>query len=148
MSEGLNKVMLLGNLGFDPELKMTQGGMAILKLRMAVNERYKDRNDAWKDKVEWVSVVLFGRRAESLRNYLSKGSSLFVEGRLSTTSYEKNGEKRYMTQVVADKVILTGGKYGVARDDATRGRPAQPQASDDGSDAPDDMPADDEDLPF
>jgi single-strand DNA-binding protein len=147
VSEGLNCVHLLGNLGADPEFKMTQGGTGILKLRMAVNERYRDRDGAWKDKVEWVSVVLFGKRAESLQNYLSKGSSLFVEGRLSTTSYEKNGEKRYSTQVVADKIILTGWEVQrVERYDSPRGRTAPKQAPDDGP--ADDMPADDEDLPF
>lgn len=148
MSEGLNCVHLIGNLGADPEFKMTQGGMAILKLRMAVNERHKDRDGSWKDKTEWVSVVLFGKRAEGLQKYLSKGSSLFVEGRISTSSYEKNGEKRYITQVVADKIILTGGKGGGARDDATRYSPRPSQSAGDEPAPADDLPVDDDDLPF
>ena len=110
MAEGLNKVMLLGNLGADPELKVTQGGQAVLKLRLATTETYLDRNKTRQERTEWHSVTLWGPRGEALAKFLQKGERIFVEGRISTSSYEKDGEKRYRTEVVATNIILTGGK--------------------------------------
>jgi single-strand DNA-binding protein len=110
MAEGLNKVMLLGNLGADPELKVTQGGQAVLKLRLATTESYLDRNNARQERTEWHRVTLWGKRAEALAKFLTKGERIFVEGRISTSSYEKDGEKRYSTEVVATNIILSGGK--------------------------------------
>lgn len=109
MAEGLNKVMLLGNLGADPELKITQGGQAILKLRIATTESYLDRNNTRQERTEWHSVTLWGKRGEALAKFLTKGERIFVEGSLRTSSYEKDGEKRYRTEVVATNVILAGG---------------------------------------
>ncbi len=119
MAEGLNRVMLLGNLGADPELRVTPGGQAVLKLRLATNESYVDRNNVRQERTEWHRVTVWGRRAEALGKFLQKGDSLFVEGRLQTSSYEKNGEKRYSTEVVANNVILSGrgrGEGAGARD--------------------------------
>jgi len=110
MAEGLNRVMLLGNLGADPELRVTPGGQAVLKLRLATNESYVDRNNVRQDRTEWHRVTVWGRRAEALGKILQKGDSLFVDGRLQTSSYEKNGEKRYSTEVVANNVLLPGGR--------------------------------------
>jgi len=110
MAEGLNRVMLLGNLGADPELRVTPGGQAVLKLRLATNESYVDRNNVRQERTEWHRVTIWGRRAEALGKILQKGDSLFVEGRLQTSSYEKNGEKRYSTEVVANNVVLPGGR--------------------------------------
>jgi single-strand DNA-binding protein len=110
MAEGLNRVQLLGNLGSDPELKMTQGGQAVLKLRLACTEKYKDKNETWAERTEWVSVTLWGKRGEALAKFLAKGDRIFVEGSLRTSSFEKNGEKRYSTEVNATNVILCGGK--------------------------------------
>ena len=112
MADGLNKVMLLGNLGAEPELRITPGGQAVLKLRMATNESYLDKNNVRQERVEWHRVTIWGRRAEALGKILNKGDSLFVEGRIQTSSYEKNGEKRYSTEIVADEVILCGGRGG------------------------------------
>lgn len=109
MAEGMNKVMLLGNLGADPELRQG-GGTAALKLRLATTESYFDKNQTRQERTEWHSVTVFGKRAEGLAKILSKGSSLFVEGRISTSSYEKDGEKRYRTEIVATNVLLTGSK--------------------------------------
>lgn len=112
MAEGLNRVMLIGNLGADPDLKVTPGGQAILKLRLATNESYLDRNNVRQERTEWHRVTVWGRRAEALGKILQKGDSLFVEGRLQTSSYEKNGEKRYSTEVVANNIVLPGRGRG------------------------------------
>jgi len=111
MAEGLNRVMLLGNLGADPELRMTQGGQAVLKLRLATTETYLDRNRARQERTEWHSVVIWGKRAEALAKILTKGSRIFVEGGLRTSSYDdRDGNKRYRTEVVATNIILSGGR--------------------------------------
>jgi single-strand DNA-binding protein len=118
MAEGLNKVMLLGNLGADPELKMTQGGQSVLKLRLATTETYLDKNQTRQEKTEWHSVTLWGKRGEALAKFLTKGERIFVEGSLRTSSYEKNGEKRYSTEINATNIILAGrGKGAGAGDD-------------------------------
>lgn len=113
MSEGLNRVLLLGNLGQDPELRMTSGGQAVLKLRLATSETYLDRNKVKQERTEWHSVTIWGKRAEGLAKILNKGSRIFVEGGLRTTSYDdKDGQKRYRTEVNATNIILSGGGSG------------------------------------
>lgn len=112
MAEGLNRVMLFGNLGADPELRTTPGGQAVLKLRMATTETYLDRNNVRQERTEWHRVTVWGRRAEGLGKILQKGDRIFVEGRLQTSSYEKNGEKRYSTEVIANNIILGGSGRG------------------------------------
>ena len=116
MAEGLNRVMLLGNLGADPELKMTGGGQAVLKLRLATSETYLDRNKVRQERTEWHSVVVWGKRAEALGKFLTKGSRLFIEGGLRTSSYDdKDGNKRYRTEIVASNIILSGSAGGGGR---------------------------------
>lgn len=130
MAEGLNKVMLLGNLGADPELRMTSGGQAVLNLRVACSESYLDKDKQRQERTEWVSVTVWGKRGEALAKLLTKGSRVFVEGGLRTSSYDKDGEKRYKTEVVASNIILCsskatsqgqrpegGGVFSVANDD-------------------------------
>ena len=115
MAEGLNRVMLLGNLGADPELRVTAGGQAVLKLRIATTESYMDRNNTRQERTEWHSVTLWGKRGEALAKFLTKGERVFVEGSLRTSSYEKDGEKRYRTEIVASNIILGGrGRGGEA----------------------------------
>ena len=121
MAEGLNKVMLLGNLGADPELKMTQGGQSVLKLRLATTETYLDKNQTRQEKTEWHSVTLWGKRGEALAKFLTKGERIFVEGSLRTSSYEKNGEKRYSTEINATNIILAGRGKGAGAGDDTGG---------------------------
>ncbi|HEX2732779.1 MAG TPA: single-stranded DNA-binding protein [Polyangiaceae bacterium] len=120
MADGLNKVMLLGNLGADPELRVTPGGQAVLKLRVATSETYLDRNKARQEKTEWHRVVIWGKRAEALNKILAKGTRLFIEGALRTSSYDdRDGNKRYQTEIVASNVILAGrggGGGGGSRD--------------------------------
>jgi len=115
MAEGLNRVLLLGNLGADPELRMTNGGQAVLKMRLATSETYLDRNRQRQERTEWHNVVVWGKRAEALGKFLTKGTRLFVEGGLRTSSYEdRDGNKRYRTEIVANNVILSGGGGGGA----------------------------------
>lgn len=144
MAEGLNRVMLLGNLGADPELKVTQGGQAVLKLRLATTENYLDRNNTRQERTEWHSVTVWGKRGEALAKFLTKGERVFVEGSLRTSSYEKDGEKRYRTEIVANNIILGGRGRGGGADAGeggggggferrapapSREREARPQAS-------------------
>src|SRR5262245_12407052 len=113
MAEGLNRVMLLGNLGADPELRVTQGGQAVLNMRLATTETYFDRDKVRKERTDWHNVVVWGKRAEALAKFLAKGSSIFVEGSLRTSSYEdREGHKRYKTEVVAQNILLTGRGRG------------------------------------
>ena len=113
MAEGLNRVMLLGNLGADPELRMTSGGQAVLKLRLATSETYVDKNRQRQERTEWHNVVIWGKRAEALAKILTKGTRIFVEGGLRTSSYEdRDGNKRYRTEVVSSNILLQGSGGG------------------------------------
>ena len=147
MAEGMNKVIVMGNLGQDPELRATQGGTSVLTLSLAINESYLDANKERQQRTEWVRVVVWGKRAEGLSRILHKGSSVLIEGSLRTSSYEdrKSGEKRYKTEVHASEVYLSGGgashdgeRRGLARAPQRGGQAAPSQAADGGYD----------DLPF
>ncbi|MBK8253647.1 MAG: single-stranded DNA-binding protein [Polyangiaceae bacterium] len=111
MADGLNRVMLLGNLGADPELRFTQGGQAVLHLRLATTESYFDKDKVRRERTDWHNVVVWGKRGEGLAKILGKGSSIFVEGSLRTSSYDdRDGNKKYKTEVIANNVILAGGR--------------------------------------
>jgi single-strand DNA-binding protein len=111
MAEGLNRVMLLGNLGADPELRYTQSGQAVLNMRLATTESYLDRNKVRQERTDWHNVVLWGKRGEALAKFLTKGSTVFIEGGLRTSSYDdKEGNKRYKTEVHATNLILAGSR--------------------------------------
>jgi len=110
MADGLNKVLLFGNLGADPELRVTPSGQSVLNLRMATTESYLDRNNTRQERTEWHSVAIWGKRADALAKFLAKGDKVFIEGSIRTHSYEKNGEKRYRTEIVAQNIILGGGR--------------------------------------
>ncbi len=113
MAEGFNRVMLLGNLGADPELRFTQGGQAVLNLRIATTETYLDKDKVRRERTDWHNVVVWGKRGEALAKILGKGSSLFIEGSLRTSSYDdRDGNKRYKTEVIANNVILAGRGRG------------------------------------
>lgn len=115
MSDGLNKVFLLGHLGADPELRMTAGGQAVLKLRLATTETYLDKSNTRQEKTEWHSCTLWGKRAEALSKILEKGKQIHIEGSLHTSSYEKNGEKRYSTEINIRELTLCGGRNSSAQ---------------------------------
>jgi single-strand DNA-binding protein len=104
----MNKVILLGNLGADPELRYTTAGVAVLSMRLATNESYVDKNKEPQERTEWHTVVVWGNRAAGLSRVLTKGSSVLVEGGLRTSSYEKDGTKRYRTEVHAREVLFAG----------------------------------------
>src|SRR6201996_1824667 len=111
-SRSVNKVILIGHLGRDAETKFTPGGAAVTRFSVATNRRWKDKDSGeWKEETDWSNIVLW--RSENLANYLTKGTQVYVEGRLQTRSYEdKDGKKVYATEVVAEDVILLSGQGG------------------------------------
>ena len=109
----VNKVILVGNLGRDAELRYTPGGAAVATLNLATTEVWNDRNNQRQEKTEWHRVVLWGKQAESLQEYLTKGKQIYVEGRLQTRQWDdKDGNKRYTTEIRGDKIVLIGGGGG------------------------------------
>ena len=117
MADGLNRVLLVGNVGMDPELKYTQGGQAVLRLRVATSESYLDKAGQRQDKTEWHTVIIWGKRAEGLNKILVKGSGVWIEGKLQTRSWEsQQGEKRSATEVNASNIGLVGSRPGGARE--------------------------------
>jgi single-strand DNA-binding protein len=105
----VNKVILLGNLGRDPETRYTTGGDAVTNLNIATSEQWKDKNGEKQERTEWHRVVLFGRQAEIAGEYLKKGRSVYIEGRLQTRKYtDKDGVEKYSTEIVGDRMQLIG----------------------------------------
>lgn len=110
MAAGINKCILIGNLGRDPEVRYAQSGMAICKLSVAVTERVKD-GDAWKDVTEWFRVTVFGKTAENAGQYLQKGRQVYVEGRLKTDKYkDKDGVEKTSVEVIANTLQFLGSQ--------------------------------------
>ena len=114
MAKGVNKVFLLGNVGKDPEFKVTQGGMQIATFGLATAERTKGQDGNWTDKTEWHNIVCFQRTAEVVRDYVKKGSQIFVEGRITNRSWEdkESGQKKYRTEILINELSLLGGGAG------------------------------------
>jgi single-strand DNA-binding protein len=110
--KSVNKVILIGNLGKDPEVKYTPQGTPVAKITLATNERFKDKSGEWQDRTEWHNVVLWQRLAEIAGEYLKKGGKVYIEGRLQTRSWDDktSGQKKYMTEVVANDLVLLGGR--------------------------------------
>jgi single-strand DNA-binding protein len=136
MAASVNKVILVARLGADPEIRYTAGGQAVATLRVATNE-WSGSGDNREERTEWHRVVVWGKLAERCAEYLKKGRQIYLEGRLQTRSWEKDGIRRYSTEIVANTVQFLGG--GGERDGGDGGR-------DDESSGPD-MP-DDDDFPF
>ena len=112
MARGVNKVILLGNLGNDPEIKYTQGGMAIGTLSVATTFSRKDKDGNFQEKTEWHRVKLFGKTAEVAGEYLKKGRQVYIEGRIEYGSYEKDGVKHYTTDIIGEDMQMLGGGDG------------------------------------
>ena len=159
--KSVNKVILIGNLGKDPEVKYTQGGMPVAKFSIATNERFKDKDGQWQDRTEWHNVVLWQRLAEIAGEYLKKGGKVYIEGRLQTRSWDDktSGQKKYMTEVVASDLVLLGGRGEGGGDFAGSSRGSSSSASGGGNNfdqsapEPEHVPAGssaitDEDIPF
>lgn len=109
MARGVNKVILVGNLGNDPDVKYTQGGMAITTLSLATTTVRKDRDGNSQEKTEWHRVKLFGKLGEIAGEYLRKGRQVYIEGRLEYGSYDKDGVKHYTTDIIGDEMQMLGG---------------------------------------
>jgi single-strand DNA-binding protein len=112
MARGVNKVILLGNLGNDPDVKYTQGGMAIATLSVATTFSRKDKDGNFQEKTEWHRVKLFGKTAEVAGEYLKKGRQVYIEGRIEYGSYEKDGVKHYTTDIIGEDMQMLGGGDG------------------------------------
>lgn len=143
MARSLNKVTLIGNLGKDPELKYTPSGVAVATFSIATSENWKDQEGNAQEKTEWHNIVAWRKLAEICGEYLKKGKKVYLEGKLQTRNYEKDGVKRYVTEIVADQLIMldsAGGSRtnnaGVVSDEAIPSAP------------PMDGGAKDDDLPF
>ena len=107
----VNKVILIGNLGKDPEIKYTQGGMAVAHFSLATNDRVKDKDGNWTDRTEWHNIVLFDRKAEIAGEYLKKGRTVYIEGSIRTNSWDdkETGQKKYRTEIIGSQMVLLGG---------------------------------------
>ncbi len=159
MARGINKVILVGNLGADPETRYTPSGTAITSIRIATSESWKDKTSGeQQERTEWHRVKFFGRLAEIAGEYLKKGGQVYVEGKLRTDEYEKDGIKRYSTDIIADEMQMLGGRGGASGGEGgggeyqkrERGPARGPQP---GPAAPRNVPAptdafEDDDIPF
>lgn len=137
--QGVNKVILIGNLGKDPELRYLPTGEPVAKFTLATNFRAKDKDGQWQDKTEWHNIVVFRKQAEICNEYLKKGSPVYIEGRIQNRSWEdKDGNKRYVTEIVAQSVKMLGRKGEPAAE--VPGEIAEPLVEE--------TKTEDEDLPF
>jgi single-strand DNA-binding protein len=114
MAKGVNKVFLLGNVGKDPEIRSTASGMTVANFSLATADRAKDAQGNWVDKPEWHNLVCFDKLAETAKNYVKKGSSLFVEGKITNRSWDdkESGQKRYRTEIIVNDFTFVGSKSG------------------------------------
>jgi len=154
MAKSVNKVILVGNLGKDPEVKYTPQGTAVAKITLATNESFKDKDGQWQERTEWHNVVLWARLAEIAGEYLKKGNKVYIEGRLQTRSWDdkQTNQKKYMTEVVAGTMVLLGGRGEGGGDySGSRGSSAGNNNFDQRTPEPEPAgvsPITDEDIPF
>ena len=152
MAKGINKVILIGNLGQDPEVRYMPNGNAVANVTLATSESWKDKSTGEnQERTEWHRVVFFRRLGEIVGEYCKKGSKIYVEGRLQTRKWQdKNGQDRYTTEIVADQMQMLDSRGGGGSASFDGGRPAQQSASAPSSPAPAPAPdADfDDDIPF
>ena len=156
MARGINKVILIGNLGQDSESRTTPGGTTVTNIRIATSESWRDKQSGeMKEQTEWHTVVLWSRLGEIAAEYLKKGSQVYIEGRLQTRKWQdKTGNDRYTTEIVAGEMQMMGGRGGGGANQETRdrrdpGADTPPQAAAAGGAAPGGTAADfDDDIPF
>src|SRR5271156_2119366 len=156
MAKGVNKVFLLGNVGKDPEIRTTPGGMTVASFSLATAERAKDAQGNWADKTEWHNLVAFQRTAEIVRDYVKKGTQVFIEGKIQTRSWDdkESGAKKYRTEILVNELSLLGGRGGGEGASGSYERAGSSSSSSSGSSksAPANDYADqgitDEDIPF
>jgi single-strand DNA-binding protein len=156
MARGVNKVILVGNLGADPETRSMPSGMTVTNIRIATSESWKDKaSGAQQERTEWHNIALFGRLGEIAAEYLRKGSQVFVEGKLRTRKWQdKQGNDRFTTEIIADNMQMLGGRAGGAgamggATERTGGASAPPRDDYDQSPAPAGGKEDfDDDIPF
>lgn len=148
MARGINKVILVGNLGADPDTRYTAGGSAITKIRIATTRAWKDKQTGeQQERTEWHRITFFGRLAEIAAEYLRKGSQVYVEGRLETSTYEKEGQTHYSTDIIANEMQMLGSRGGAGGGDFGGGndRPRQQSSGPKPSPVSEDF---DDDIPF
>ena len=112
MAKSVNKVILLGNVGKDPEIKATASGTVVATFSIATSERFKDKTGNWQDRTEWHNLVAYQRTAEIVRDYVKKGTQLFIEGKIQTRSWDdkESGQKKYRTEILVNELSLLGSK--------------------------------------
>lgn len=153
MAGSVNKVILVGNLGADPETRYSANGTAVTKVRIATSEQWKDKQSGeTQERTEWHRVTAFGRLAEIMGEYLKKGSQVYIEGKLQTSTYEKEGQTHYSTDIICNEMQMLGGRGGSSGGsgggDFSGGSRPQQQSSG-GSNAPAGDGSDfDDDIPF
>ena len=124
----VNKAILIGNLGKDPELKYTTSGKAVCNFSLATSERWKDKSDEKQEKTTWHNIVAWGKQAEIIKEFLTKGNQVYIEGRIENRSYDdKDGNKKYISEVVVQSLQFVGGK---ATTPTTKNKEAQPPDDD------------------
>ena len=153
MPKSVNKVILVGNLGKDPEIKYTPSGVAQAKFSLATNESYKDKSGQWQERTEWHNIVAWQRMAEIIGEYVKKGSKIYIEGRLQTSSWDdkETGQKKYKTEIIANELVLLGGRGEGAGDAGGQARGAAASSFDQRTPEPEAVastPITDEDIPF
>ena len=137
----LNRVMLIGNLGKDPEVRFTPNGRAVARIPLATSEVWNDAEGQRQERTEWHNVVVWGKQAETCGQYLAKGRQVYIEGSIRTRQYDdKDGNKRYITEIIAQRVQFLGGRGG----DSPRGG----VSGGGGDDVPPAPVPDDDDIPF
>lgn len=146
MARGINKVILIGNLGADPETRYTPSGTAVTNIRVATSENWKDKQSGeMQERTEWHRVVMFTRLAEVAAEYLRKGSKVYIEGRLQTRKWQdQSGQDRYTTEIVANDMQMLDGRSGA--DAPAKSGP--PRAASGGTRDTDEGPTLDDDIPF
>jgi single-strand DNA-binding protein len=145
----VNKVILVGNLGRDAELKFSPSGFPISGFSLATTDRRKDKDGQWQDKTEWHRIKLLGKQAESLNDYLKKGKQIYVEGRIETRSWDdKDGQKKYMTEIIADRIQLLGSRDGGGGGGRSRGGDEDFGGGYDSGPGPSAPEMPDDDVPF